>query len=391
MADFTPSKKTLQDFNNGVKYVDYDLTTGTNGDEVQADTINNLVESQMWVQKLGENPVNNTSIAVEGIPEIGIEVDNITGLPNFYARSLVGKSQIMYNKTLTLGSAITPLTSLPSSTAFLQSDFYPSTANSGLIVGKTFFVDEEIYLPAGGAGRGGIKHTYLTLYKIVTVTDSGLTGIVVSRVETTGNGIKSITAVGTESTNEETKTIIEVTFTNSTPQTFEIVAKNGNLFEIPYNLFDAQNDMAIVDFIINNIDKIKKGAYFKTDDNQYIVLEQVRRDTDVIEILFNYGSSYSSDSVEKYCIAIDIPTTTVDMWINRQNTADYTDLPQLLVGQWLGNMIQTTVAAVTASPENEGKGVGIQNSNFVAMDFATKADVGNAIATAITTALNTPV
>ncbi len=44
MADFTPSKKYPTDFNKGVKYKP--------GDGVQSTTINNLIESVLWVQEL---------------------------------------------------------------------------------------------------------------------------------------------------------------------------------------------------------------------------------------------------------------------------------------------------------------------------------------------------
>lgn len=44
MAGFTPSKKYPSDFNRGVKY--------KSGDAVQAKTVNDLVESALWVQEL---------------------------------------------------------------------------------------------------------------------------------------------------------------------------------------------------------------------------------------------------------------------------------------------------------------------------------------------------
>lgn len=62
MASFTPSKKTAQDFNDGVEYIDgYDDKTG---DVVRAESINNVIESQLWTQEQAENAVNNASGAV---------------------------------------------------------------------------------------------------------------------------------------------------------------------------------------------------------------------------------------------------------------------------------------------------------------------------------------
>lgn len=43
MADFIPSKKTAQDFNNGVQFID-------GKDPIQAETVNNLVESALYTQ-----------------------------------------------------------------------------------------------------------------------------------------------------------------------------------------------------------------------------------------------------------------------------------------------------------------------------------------------------
>lgn len=60
MASFVPSKKEASDFNNGVQYVNYDPTTGRSGDAVQAETINNLVESALYSQQVVEQ--NTTDI-----------------------------------------------------------------------------------------------------------------------------------------------------------------------------------------------------------------------------------------------------------------------------------------------------------------------------------------
>lgn len=66
MADFKPSKKTIKDFNNGVQYKDYDPTIGQNGDEVQAETINNLIESQLFTQGMATNEPDVSEIAGDG-------------------------------------------------------------------------------------------------------------------------------------------------------------------------------------------------------------------------------------------------------------------------------------------------------------------------------------
>lgn len=54
MANFVPSKKEAKDFNNGVAYVGENKALGIQGDMVQAETINNLVESSLYSQEKAE-------------------------------------------------------------------------------------------------------------------------------------------------------------------------------------------------------------------------------------------------------------------------------------------------------------------------------------------------
>ncbi len=63
MAEFTPSKKTAQDFNNGVEYINEDV--GITGDALQAETINNLVESALYTQEQAEGAVSAVNGAVD--------------------------------------------------------------------------------------------------------------------------------------------------------------------------------------------------------------------------------------------------------------------------------------------------------------------------------------
>lgn len=53
MAEFTPSKKTAQDFNNGVEYVDG--IGDIEGDAVQAESINSVIEGLLYTQGLAVN------------------------------------------------------------------------------------------------------------------------------------------------------------------------------------------------------------------------------------------------------------------------------------------------------------------------------------------------
>lgn len=85
MANFTPSKKTPQDFNDGVQYVNQDLANNIQGDEVQADTINNLVESALYSQDQAESAKQTAQGALS---QVELVLEDKTLLPevqkNFY-------------------------------------------------------------------------------------------------------------------------------------------------------------------------------------------------------------------------------------------------------------------------------------------------------------------
>lgn len=108
MASFTPSKKTTQDFNNGVEYVDgQDNETG---DAVQADTVNNLVESALYTQEQVDNAVSAANSVVSlatnqpnvseanniGIPAVTIE-NTSSGGKRFKFSNLKGEEGITPN------------------------------------------------------------------------------------------------------------------------------------------------------------------------------------------------------------------------------------------------------------------------------------------------------
>lgn len=82
MADFKPTKFNLSTINNGKgKY--------NNGDGVQADTINAVVEGAAWVQALGTNQPNNSGAGNVGTPSVSIETLP-DGTPRFKFDNLKG-------------------------------------------------------------------------------------------------------------------------------------------------------------------------------------------------------------------------------------------------------------------------------------------------------------
>ena len=82
MADFKPTKIDLLTINNGKG--EYN-----NGDSVQADTINAVVEGTAWVQSLGTNQPNNSEANNVGTPSVSIET-LADGTPRFKFDNLKG-------------------------------------------------------------------------------------------------------------------------------------------------------------------------------------------------------------------------------------------------------------------------------------------------------------
>ncbi len=70
MSNFTPSRKTANDFNNGVEYIDG--IDDEIGDAVQAETINNLVESALYTQGLAVNQPDVSEADKVGTPIVEI-------------------------------------------------------------------------------------------------------------------------------------------------------------------------------------------------------------------------------------------------------------------------------------------------------------------------------
>lgn len=51
MANFIPTKHEANEYNGGVQYINSDPAQGIGGDALQAETVNNLVESALWTQE----------------------------------------------------------------------------------------------------------------------------------------------------------------------------------------------------------------------------------------------------------------------------------------------------------------------------------------------------
>lgn len=81
MADFVPSQKYASDFNKAKKY--------ENGDAVQAETVNNLIEGQLFVQGIATNQPKVVEDGTEGSPTVYFE--NKDGLQRFVFKNIRGQ------------------------------------------------------------------------------------------------------------------------------------------------------------------------------------------------------------------------------------------------------------------------------------------------------------
>ena len=142
----------------------------------------------------------------------------------------------------------------------------------------------------------------------------------------------------------------------------------GGLFEIPYNLRDLQSNSEGVDFIIDNIEKIKKGAYFDAYGTN-ITFDSISDGSNGITLVFKDSSISSGDQTITY--TVDIDKTTKNVYISRDviSGADFTQNDELIVGSFIqdGSFIGGN-SDLEASQANEGKVVGVKNGKFAMVE-----------------------
>lgn len=110
MAQFTPSKKTAQDFNNGVEYVDYDAENGIMGDAVNAESINNVIEGLLYTQGLAANQPDDSEADSYGTVSVEI-IDMPDGTAKIKLKNLKGNG---ISETATTYAISTSGTDIPS-------------------------------------------------------------------------------------------------------------------------------------------------------------------------------------------------------------------------------------------------------------------------------------
>lgn len=182
MAQFTPSKKTIKDFNDGEEYLN-------RIDVVQAETINNLVEAVLYAQEHGEsdeyvkksgdtitgNLVRRASSAEEN-PSYTVTVDRAGSVQ--YGFQKIRQSLSGYSGTISLSFP------LKSGTFALEEDCGTTMLTEGREAGKEL-KDNDYFLDVIGLGTDeaayriraddGIKNLSLSSSErqTIVVTDNG--------------------------------------------------------------------------------------------------------------------------------------------------------------------------------------------------------------------------
>lgn len=286
MADFKPSKKTVKDFNNGVPYKDYDPTTGQNGDVVQAEALNNIIESQLWVQKLAENPIDNSEANAEGDAEItlGYKED---GTPYLKTKSIKGKPGERGEPGLPGKDAENGLFEIP----------YDLT--------KTLSYDAIDFL---------IQHAQEIKEKVAYFTTETATILITSfdgyRYEEWARDGGTLTYTWYDTVTKKTYQR-HITFNNEIGLESEVTELYSGLFVIPYNLNKLPQIDEAADFIINNIEEIQKGAVIYLDDNGSRRL--------VINVIFNISNkivlralcNFTTGAIENFEFVVDKATRKI--------------------------------------------------------------------------------
>lgn len=139
MAQFTPSKKTIKDFNDGEEYLN-------RIDVVQADTVNNLVEGLLYAQENG----GGTTMLTEG-REFGKELKD-----NDYFLDVIGSANtISYSSasTMAINNPILVASAFEEIALSPPQDIEKEISLSGL-------QEEQIELTSVSDDASGISLTY---------------------------------------------------------------------------------------------------------------------------------------------------------------------------------------------------------------------------------------
>lgn len=148
----------------------------------------------------------------------------------------------------------------------------------------------------------------------------------------------------------------------------------GGLFEIPYDLSNEDNPQAKAEFIKNNIEQIKRGAYF-VSGNDCITIESVfESGNGNIDLRFWAGSFPEGDQYARYFVSL---LNGFSVTKDKIDGGNFVNSPQLLTGKTdtNGTIIEGD-GLLVANEENNGKVVGVENGAFAMVDVYPLAHMG---------------
>ena len=153
-----------------------------------------------------------------------------------------------------------------------------------------------------------------------------------------------------------------------------------SLFEIPYDLITLERGSEgvdfIVDFIIENIEQIKSGAYFRSGNN-CIMVSRVRDDNHMILLTFLSEISGYSPSTLISTLQIIKSTKGVSIAHEEFYTDDIGDDATILTASFEKGTGLVIRKCVEATSENEGKVVGVKNGRFDMLEAGSDKSLYN--------------
>lgn len=314
MANFTPSKKTAQDFNNGVEYIDYDAESETMGDAVKAETINNVIKSQLWTQALATNPVDNSEANNVGTASIELAT-MVDGTPRLKVKNIKGEQGVQGKKgdtgdtgngisSTTISYATSTLGTTPPTTGWQST--IPTVAKGSYLWTRTVITYTNALQSI----------SYTSAYQGKDGTNSGVTGVKGANetVYRTGNVNITTDDIGASTKETAQKNLYNLgaydTFVSNGDGTVTITRQTGDLkvdsVSGSETTWNANNGYRIVRFNLIDAETFSGQhdikANIKTEDNNVLY-----------NSTFDYPAISSVDEQKKIIICVGGITTNSEL------------------------------------------------------------------------------
>lgn len=143
----------------------------------------------------------------------------------------------------------------------------------------------------------------------------------------------------------------------------------GGLFAIPFDIHLMKNGSAEIDFIFDNAEKIAEGACFKDSSNVYRIIDNFFYTSYGANLTYWDNSIGVGDIVRRYTVYVNRSDKSVEIFEDKIDGSDWYEYPTLVYAHRENSRVsQIGEPAVGATPENEGKVVGVKKGKFAAVD-----------------------